>query len=99
MVVTLGDAEAARTYTIKLYFAEPDRLEVGKRLFDVSIQGKEVLTNFDIAKEAGGASRTVIREFKGVSANGHLTIRLTPTAQSSNRAPILCGLELIADEK
>ena len=46
---------------MKLYFAEPDRLEVGKRVFDVSLQGKEVLTNFDIAKEAGGASRSVIR--------------------------------------
>jgi outer membrane protein assembly factor BamB len=99
ITVTLGKMDAERKYTVKLYFAEPDRLDAGQRVFDVSIQGTEVLKNFDIVKEANGVERTVSREFKGIAANGEMTIQLTPSAQASIRAPVLCGLELIAEEK
>jgi hypothetical protein len=97
--VTLGTMSAPRDYTVKLYFAEPDKLGAGKRVFTVEIQGKAVLVDFDIAKEAGGPGRSVIKEFKGISAQGNLVVRMTPSAQSEVRATVLCGLELIAEEK
>jgi outer membrane protein assembly factor BamB len=97
--VTLGAMDKPRSYTVKLYFAEPDKLPTGKRLFHVDIEGKRVLTDFDIAKEAGGASRTLIKEFTGISAQGNLVVRLTPAAGAEVRAPILCGLELILEDK
>jgi outer membrane protein assembly factor BamB len=99
VTVMLGKMAGPRHYTVKLYFAEPDRFAVGERVFNVSIEGKEMLKNFDIVKEADGAGRTVIREFKGIAANGQLTIQLTPSAQASTRGAVLCGLELIAEEK
>jgi hypothetical protein len=99
VTVTLGKMEAPRTYKVRLYFAEPDKIAAGKRRFNVAIQGLTVLTDFDIVKEAGGPMRSVIKEFNGITAQGQLTVRLTPTAQAEIRAPILCGLELIAEEK
>ncbi|XP_057860034.2 probable LRR receptor-like serine/threonine-protein kinase At1g56130 isoform X2 [Cryptomeria japonica] len=57
-------------YTVKLQFAEIDILDtpswksLGKRIFDVSVQGNKVLTNFNIQKEAGGSFIAVDRSFK-----------------------------------
>ncbi|GLJ53479.1 hypothetical protein SUGI_1140820 [Cryptomeria japonica] len=56
-------------YTVKLQFAEIDILStgswksVGKRIFDVYVQGNKVLTNFNIKKEAGGSFIAVDRNF------------------------------------
>jgi outer membrane protein assembly factor BamB len=98
--VTLGKMDAPRRYTVKLYFAEPDMsVDAGKRVFNVMIQGKQVLKNFDVAKEAGGPAKTLVKEFTGISADGTLTVRLAPINQAAVRAPILSGLELIAEEK
>jgi outer membrane protein assembly factor BamB len=98
VAVTLGKMPESRAYTVKLYFAEPDDLDAGKRIFHVAIQGERVLADFDIAKEAGGSMRTIVKEFTGIRANGVVTIRLDPTAAATVRAPVLCGIELIAAE-
>ena len=97
--VTLGAMSDPRPYTVKLYFAEPDNASPGKRIFNVEIEGKQVLTDFDIVKEAGGPMRTVVKEFKGIQAQGNIVVRLTPSANATIRAPILCGLELIIEDK
>lgn len=39
-------------YEIELYFAEPEFHEIGKRVFDVTINNNKVLTDFDLNKEA-----------------------------------------------
>jgi outer membrane protein assembly factor BamB len=97
--VSLGAMAEPRLYKVKLYFAEPDNLPAGKRLFHVDIQGTRIMSDLDIAKEAGGAARTLIKEFNGISAQGSLVVRLTPSAQADVRVPILCGLELILEDK
>ena len=43
-----------RVYTVRLVFAEPEHLQAGDRMFDVKLQGKQVLAAFDICREAGG---------------------------------------------
>ena len=58
-----------------------------------------MLSDFDITKEAGGAGRSLIKEFKGISAKGNIVIRFTPAAGASVRVPIICGVELIAEDK
>jgi outer membrane protein assembly factor BamB len=78
------------SYTVRLYFAEPD---TARRVFSVAIQGRQVLTDFDIAKETGGAMRGIVKEFKRVRVKGDLTISLTPRKGE----PILSGVELAAD--
>ncbi|GLJ53477.1 hypothetical protein SUGI_1140780 [Cryptomeria japonica] len=67
-------------YTVKLQFAELDILDTeswksfGKRLFDVSIQGNKVLTNFNIQKEAGGSFIAVDRNFSTIVTENFLEI-------------------------
>jgi hypothetical protein len=80
-------------YTVRLYFAEPEDKQPGDRIFDVMLQDRKVLQGFDIAKEAGGSMRAVVKEFSGVRTAGKLTLALTPQTGD----PLLCGLEIIAD--
>ena len=80
----------AATYTVRLNFAEPDDLKIGERVFDVSIQGQQLLTDFDIVAEAGAARKAHVVEFTGVAVKDRLTITLTPKGE---RSPVLCGFE------
>jgi len=77
------------SYTVRLFFAAPDKAD---RVFSVSIQGREVLKDFNIAREAGGPMRGIVKEFKRIGVDRDLTIMLTP----SKGEPILSGVELIA---
>jgi outer membrane protein assembly factor BamB len=95
IAIDLGEAEAARKFTVRLVFAEAERLQPGQRVFDVAIQGREVLGDFDIVKEAGAPLRTVVKEFDGIVANDRLTIRLTPAVERS-LPPVISGIEIIA---
>ncbi len=91
----VGQFEQPRPYTVRLYFAETDDIEAGRRTFDVSLQGKTVLKDFDIVKEAGDPNRTVIKEFKAVAIKDDLRIAFAGT--SENHGPLLCGVEIIAE--
>ena len=80
-------------FTVRLYFSEPDR-DPGDRTFDVSLGGRRpALVDFDIAREAGGRMRSVVREFKNVASDGTLTVTLAAKSGVS----ILCGLEIVAN--
>ncbi len=90
-------ATEERPYTVRLYFAELRELAAGQRLFSLQLQGKEVLKNFDIAGEAGGTHRTLIKEFKGVQISNTLKVAMTPKADAPTPLPMLCGIEVIAE--
>ncbi len=79
-------------FFVRLYFAEPTSINVGGRVFGVSLQGKPVLEAFDIAASAGGPLRGVVREFRSAASDGQLRVEFQATAGE----PLLCGLELIA---
>ena len=81
------------SYTVRLYFAEPAETAAGGRVFSVAIQGREVLKDLDVAKEAGGAMRGIVKQFHRVRVERDLTISLTPRKGE----PILSGVELVAD--
>lgn len=94
LTVTLGGADdPERTYTVRLHFAEPDGLKEGERSFHVDLQGKLVLENLDVSKEAGGPARGVIKEIKGVKVGQHLTVKLIPIGG----LPVLSGVEIVAE--
>ena len=63
------------TYTVKLFFAETANLETGNRVFDINIQEKPVLSNFDIVKEAAGANKLIVKSFKGIKIKDKLIIK------------------------
>ena len=64
--VLLDKVEGTRTFTLRLVFAEPERLAPGQRVFNVEVQGRAAIKDLDIVKEAGGPLRAVVREISGV---------------------------------
>ncbi|KAF7145601.1 hypothetical protein RHSIM_Rhsim04G0034500 [Rhododendron simsii] len=64
------------SYKVRLHFAEimysDDQTysSLGRRFFDVSIQGKEVLKDFNIKEEAKGVGVGITREFDDILVNG-----------------------------
>ncbi len=82
-------------YTVRLYFAEPETARSpGERRFHVAIGGQQRLESFDIVDEAGGAMRSVVKEFSGVPLDGRMELELTPVTGK----PLLSGIELIAED-
>jgi beta-galactosidase len=79
---------------VRLHFIEPDSLKPGARVFSVSLQGREVLKGLDVAREAAGPWRGVVREFRGVEVGDTLTVALSATAG----VPVLSGIEVRAEE-
>jgi len=73
---------APGNYTVKLHFAEiyfgvvqweANSNPVGKRIFDVTVEGKEMLVDFDIAAEAGVAT-ALVKTFEVSSNDGNIVI-------------------------
>jgi hypothetical protein len=83
-----------RDYTVRLHFAEPDDLKPGDRVFDVTVQGRRVLDDFDIVRETGGPRKAVVKEVHGVRVNDELRLSFRPTG---TRPAILCGVEVVAE--
>ncbi|XP_050371084.1 probable LRR receptor-like serine/threonine-protein kinase At1g53430 [Argentina anserina] len=69
-------------YKVQLHFAEimytnnETFTGIGKRIFDVSIQGNLVLEDFNIMKEAGGAGIGIVKEFDVLVYGSTLEIHL-----------------------
>src|SRR5882762_6136847 len=60
---------AGATYTIRLHFAETFWTAAGQRIFNVTINGQQVLTNFDILATAGAANKAVSAQFTTTADN------------------------------
>lgn len=89
-----------RSFTVRLYFAELEYIEPGKRVFDVRIQGRTALKRFDIVKAAGGVRKAVAKGFKGVRAGETMTIEFIASKQSAKTSlPILSGFEILEETK
>ncbi|WJX67783.1 hypothetical protein P8452_52220 [Trifolium repens] len=78
-----GFCLANGSYTVKLHFAEIMFTEdqtfrsLGRRVFDIYLQGKRVQKDFNIAEEAGGVGKKVIKQFNDVVVTSNtLEIRL-----------------------
>lgn len=84
----------ALPHTVRLHFAEPGNLPPGARVFHVALQGRTVLENFDIAREAAGG--TLVREFQGIEIGAELRVQLS-SAAGATAPPVLCGIEFIAE--
>ena len=79
-----------------MHFAEVEGARPGQRVFDVKLQGKVVLADFDVAKAAGGPNRAVVKEFRDVVAARAVTVELVPKTKELTplSAPILSGIEI-----
>jgi hypothetical protein len=65
----------------------------GKRLFNVSINGTAVLTNFDTYVAAGNAkNKAVVREFTATSnASGQIVVQFTNVTDNAS----ISGIEIL----
>jgi N-acetylneuraminic acid mutarotase len=77
-------------YTLRLRFVEPAWNSTGMRVFDVSAEGKLVLDNFDIRKEAGFRTAAT-RPFAVTIADGALDLKFTASVDNA----IVSAIELI----
>jgi alkylated DNA nucleotide flippase Atl1 len=64
---------------LELGFAEFGSPVPGGRVFNVEINGKTVLSDFDIARAAGGPLRPVVRRFSITPKRGYIDIRFAAT--------------------
>ena len=75
---TLPGFTAGTSYTVRLHFAEIYWTAAGSRVFDVYINGIEVLTNFDIFAAAGGENIAIVEQFSATAnASGQIVIQFT----------------------
>ena len=79
------------TYEVRLYFAETyDKTKgVGKRVFDVAIEGNTLLDNYDIFADAG-SNAAVMKSFV-VQSDGNLDIDFARVVQN----PLVRAIEIL----
>jgi Di-glucose binding within endoplasmic reticulum. len=63
---------------VVLKFAEIYFTAAGQRIFNVSINGTKVLSNFDIVTAAGGALKAIDKTFPITVTNNQINIVFTP---------------------
>lgn len=97
IVVTLvKDPKSSSSYTVKLFFAELESVKAIHRDFNVDIQGKNVLNEFNIAEAAGGINKLIIKEVKDVTIKDKLVIKLY--AKNPDILTLLSGIEIISND-
>ncbi len=79
-------------YDVSLHFADTEHESAGRRIFDVKLQGKTAIPRLDVAADAGGRDKAVVRRCRGIKAQGTMTIELVPVRGD---VPSLCALEIV----
>ena len=88
-----------RSFKVRLHFAETAHDEVGRRVFDVLVQGKSVLRDFDVLKAADGRNVAVVKEFSGIRAVEEIVLELVSKTQANmpESQPLICAVEVIEE--
>jgi hypothetical protein len=81
------------SYEVRLYFAETYTgiTWSGQRVFDVSIEGINVLEDYDIFDDAGGRNIGVMKSFVTTVTDGNLTIDFRHVVEN----PSIKGIEIL----
>jgi hypothetical protein len=75
---SLPNLTPGKAYTVRLHFAETNYSEAGGREFNVTINGKQVLANFDIVAAAGTGFKANIQTFTATATSqGTVVIQFT----------------------
>ena len=85
--------QAGATYTVRLHFAELTWTSAGQRMFNVALNGTNVLSGFDVFAAAGGANKAATEQFTTTaSSSGQITIAFT---QAGADNPMVSGIEIL----
>ena len=90
---TFTNLTSGLNYKVRLHFSENYWTMVGQRIFNVSINGKQVLTNYDIIAAAGAANKANIQEFTTVPTSTN-TIAVSYANTSKDQAKA-SGIEIL----
>ena len=96
--VPLDYLDAAGGLVVRLYFAEPEHDRPGRRVFSVALDGKVLIEELDVAKEAGGRLRTLVRRFDNVRPASKGADALSFTFAAKVGEPLICGVEILDAE-
>ena len=78
-------------FLLRLHWAETYGLGPGGRTFDVVIEGKTVLKDFDAAREAGGVKKAVVKEIEVEVSDGVLDLEFP---HKEGVTPLMNGIEV-----
>jgi Malectin domain len=88
---TIPGLAAGSNHTVRLHFCETFWTTAGSRKFNVSINGTQVLTNFDIFATAGGQNIANIQQFTATAdASGNITLTFTSVTDKA----LISGIEI-----
>jgi len=96
-VVLRPDASDVADFRVRLYFAEPEAVKAGERVFSVSLNGKRLLEDFDAMGVTGRRFHGVTRSFAGIAVKQALTVSFEPSEHATVAQPIVCGIEIVAE--
>jgi hypothetical protein len=89
---TIPGFTAGAHYIVDLHFAETFWTSPGQRLFNVLINGKQVLTNYDIFASAGGEFIATVESFAVTAdSTGTITLQFVPGPADN---PQVNGIEI-----
>ncbi len=90
---TLPGFTANSTNLVRLHFADTHWTTTGQRSFNVSINGNQVLTNFDIVAQAGAGNRALVKSFNvNASSSGNYVIVFTTVKDDAT----ISGIEVLS---
>jgi hypothetical protein len=85
--------QAGASYTVRLHFAETYWTSAGQRLFNVSLNGNQVLSSFDIEATTGGKDKATVQQFTATAdSNGQITAQFSSVVDYAK----VDGIEIIA---
>lgn len=81
-----------QNFLVRLHFNELYWTSAGSRVFNVAINGSQVLSNYDIFQDAGGANIAVVKDFvKSSDSTGKMNITFTSVTDNA----MVNGIEII----
>jgi len=88
---TFAGFAAGSSHKVRLHFAETFFSTAGSRVFNVSINGKQVLTKYDVFKSAGAKNKAVVAEFtQAASSTGQYVVTFASVVNNS----LLSGISI-----
>jgi hypothetical protein len=88
---TLGGFTASSSHTVRLHFCETFHTAAGQRRFNVTLNGTQVLTNFDVFATAGAINKANIQQFTAnANGSGQYVIQFTTVTDNS----LVSGIEI-----
>lgn len=88
---TIPGLKPSRPYTVRLHMSENYWNASRKRIFNVSINGSPVLTNFDLFAAAGAMHKAYVAQFTAdADAMGSITVNLTSVVDNA----LIDGIEV-----